>query len=120
MKKDKIYPVDPPGYPDLDFKINKDDELEEASEIININNLVSVFSKVLKGNDKYMVDFGCEDDSNDFILDLVNEFRKELKKEFKQDKEEAERKCPHCGSKKIESWGPDNDKCMDCELTWAV
>ena len=30
MKKDKIYPVDPPGYPDLDFKNGKNDELKEA------------------------------------------------------------------------------------------
>ena len=35
MKKDKIYPVDPPGYPDLDFKNGKNDELKEAKIAIN-------------------------------------------------------------------------------------
>ena len=60
-------------------------ELKEARETISVDNLVNVFSKVLKGNGKYMVDFGSEDDSNNFILDLVNEFRKVLNK---QDKEE--------------------------------
>ena len=92
-------------------------ELKEARETISVDNLVNVFSKVLKGNGKYMVDFGSEDDSNNFILDLVNEFRKVLNK---QDKEEAERKCPHCGSKKVEAWGEDADRCMDCELSWSV
>ena len=96
---------------------NLEIELKEARETISVDNLVNVFSKVLKGNGKYMVDFGSEDDSNNFILDLVNEFRKVLNK---QDKEEAERKCPHCGSKKVEAWGEDADRCMDCELSWSV
>jgi len=28
------------------------------------------------------------------------------------------RKCPHCGSENVIAWGPDADKCTNCELTW--
>lgn len=27
-------------------------------------------------------------------------------------------KCSHCGSTNIGAWGPDADKCFDCEMTW--
>ena len=50
-------------------------ELKEAREKISIDNLVRIFKKVLIGNEKYMVEFDNENDQNDFILDLVNQFR---------------------------------------------
>ena len=28
--------------------------------------------------------------------------------------------CPHCESSNIGAWGPDADKCFDCEMTWDV
>ena len=34
-------------------------------------------------------------------------------------KEELQ-KCPHCGSQNIGAWGPEADKCFDCEMTWKV
>ena len=75
MKKDKIYPVDPPGYPDLDFKINKDDELEEARE--GKRKLLAKFLEYYEGVDFVMnpeIDY-----EDNYYLKEIDKFLKQTK-----------------------------------------
>lgn len=34
--------------------------------------------------------------------------------------QEQNNQCPNCGSKETIAWGPNQNKCTNCELTWNV
>ena len=69
MKKDKIYPVDPPGYPDLDFKINKDAELKEAREERD--------KAIWSAEERLQAFYGIQEHSNDMWFLLKDILEKE-------------------------------------------
>ena len=52
-------------------------------------------------------------------VELLQDHQYENMFDVWQQKQE-EKKCSNCGSTNIGAWGPDADKCFDCEMTWDV
>jgi hypothetical protein len=53
-------------------------ETKDGRNTIDVDVFVNLLRDVLKGNDKFKVEFDNEDDHYDFILDVCNEFRNQL------------------------------------------
>ena len=53
-------------------------------------------------------------------MEMDAQFESEQLQLAKQAEFENNRFCHNCGSEEIIAWGPDQDKCTKCELTWNV
>ncbi len=60
----------------------------------------------------------CSKDNIDKWVEILERYKEQLLIHSVVGR--SEQFCPNCYSRNVIAWGPDANKCQDCELTWDV
>jgi len=89
----KIYPIFYKGIWDGEKGVFNDGKLivrkreymfplsQQRPQLTDIDFIGSILEKTLRGNDKYFVEFESKEDNENFILDIITNFKKQLQDE---------------------------------------
>lgn len=66
--------------------------------------------------EEFLKEKGFLESDEHFSFDLVTELMEQY--DSLERGEQGKKVCPHCGVDAVIAWGPDADKCTNCDMAW--